>query len=199
MKKLIVGMAVVAMIGTASAVNLVPNGDFSTPAGASWVSATAGITVSYPATGGNTGGYGQLDQSGAGWGGVLVSEVNPTEGIALASVGATAGALTTFTIDMINLGAGAPVAGMKIESWAGGALLDNSGDVTFGLTGSWATYTFDYTVNAGATSLKFVPLLVVQPVGSVVGFDNVGVVPEPATLGLFGLAGGAMLLLRRRI
>jgi len=33
----------------------------------------------------------------------------------------------------------------------------------------------------------------------IVGFDNVGVVPEPATLGLLSIAGGAMLFMRRRM
>ena len=37
--------------------------------------------------------------------------------------------------------------------------------------------------------------------GAVYHFDDVtgSVVPEPATMGLFALAGGAMLLLRRRL
>ncbi len=77
---------------------------------------------------------------------------------------------------MISLGSVLPTSGMKIESWAGGAQLGNSGDVNFNVTTSWATYTFDYTVHGSATSLKFVPLMVVDPIGSITGFDNVGVI-----------------------
>ncbi len=183
MKKLIVSLALVALVGIANAaLNLVPNGDFAIAGGTNWVFAGVGATPSYPAAGGNTGGYAKMDQTAGGWGGVFVSEDSATAGRSLASLGVTAGGNYTFSLDMISLGAGTPLAGMKIESWAGGSILDNSGDINFTTTASWATYTFNYTINPAATSLKFVPLMVVQPVGSIVGFDNIGVIVITAPL-----------------
>jgi hypothetical protein len=197
--KLLTAFAVLAVVGVASADIYVPNGQFTTPDGADWVFNDNSVDVTYPATGGDGGGYGRMEENGnGGWGGVLVSEVNPTQGLALAPLGLTAGVESTYTIDMINLSGGAFVAGMKIEGWNSvGGLTGDSGNIEFAPTASWATYTFDYTLPAGTTGVKFVPLLVVQPVGSTVGFDNVGVVPEPATFGLLGLAGGAMIFIRR--
>ena len=195
MKKLIASLALVALTGAANAAtNLVPNGNFETPAGANWVFAGAGAVQSFPASGGNPGGHGQIDQTAGGWGGVLVSETSGTAGHSLTSLGVTNGALTTFTLDMKSLGAGTPLAGMKVEGWAGGALVGNSGDITFTTTASWASYAFNYTIPAAATSLKFVPLLVVQPIGSSVAFDNIGVVGasvSPLAVSITSPANGA--------
>ena len=199
MKKVTLSLAVLAMAGVASAGLLVPNGDFATPAGANWAFNDNSVNITYPTSGGNGGGFGQMEEIGGGWGGVLVSEINPTQGLDLAPLGLTAGVESTYTIDMLNVSETAFSAGMKIEGWSGGALDGNSGDILFSVASGWNTYTFDYTLSATATSVKFVPLMVVQPVGSIVGFDNVGVVPEPATLGLLSIAGGAMLFMRRRM
>lgn len=203
----VLGFAVLACLLTAgmtqAQLNLVPNGDFETPGGVDWGFAGVGTTPSFPDMGGNPGGHGQIDQTAGGWGGVLVSEVSATEGHSLASLGVAAGMTYTFSIDMIDLAGNAPVAGMKVENWAGGGLINDSGDVVFGVTTSWDTYQFDFLVDPGATSLKFVPLLVVQPVGSSVGYDNVGVIvpqviPEPSTMGLVALGMAGALARRRR-
>jgi hypothetical protein len=195
------GAALVALLATVSVanaqLNLVPNGDFETPAGASWVFAGGGSVSSFPASGGNLDGYGALDSS-AGWG-VLVSEVDPTNGLPLASLGLTAGNNYTFSFDMIDLGdpgaAGAP-AGIKLEGWGGGVDVGNSGDILFPAPASWTTFTPSWTIPASATSIKFVPLSVSS--GNT-GFDNVGViVPEPASIALMGLAGLALAMKRRR-
>jgi hypothetical protein len=196
----VLGAALLALLSTVSVanaqLNLVPNGDFETPAGASWTFAGGGAVDSYPASGGNPDGYGALD-SAAGWG-VFVSEVDPTNGLPLASLGLTAGDNYDFNFDMIDLGAGGALAGIKLEGWAGGAHVDNSGDVKFNATTSWDTYTANWTIPLTATSIKFVPLSVD---GGNVGFDNVGVIvpiPEPTTIALAGLAGLAFVTMRRR-
>lgn len=183
--------------GVANAqLNLVPNGDFETAAGANWVFAGGGSVISYPATGGNPGGYGAMDSSG-GWG-VLVSEVDTTNGLSLGSLGLTAGEEYTFCFDMIDLGGTSPMAGIKFEGWDGTSNVGDSGDIKFGATSAWTTFSPTWTIPASATSIKFVPLSVD---GGNVGFDNVGVkvVPEPAAIGLIGLAGLALVgFIRRR-
>ncbi|MEX0331178.1 MAG: PEP-CTERM sorting domain-containing protein [Puniceicoccaceae bacterium] len=190
MKKLFLCLAALSIATVASAqLVLVPNGDFETPDGAGWVAADGPATFSYPTTGGNPGGYGVIDST-TGWG-VLVGDFD------LASNGLSAGDTVTISWDMIDLADDAIVAGLKIESWNGGGFLDNgTGDVLFDPTTSWDTYTFEYTINAAATFLKFVPLSVA---GGNTGFDNVGVVPEPSTFALLGgFAALGFVLYRRR-
>lgn len=187
MKKLTLSLSVLAMAGVASASLLVPNGDFETPGGALWAAADGPATFSYPTTGGNPDGYGVIDAT-TGWG-VLVGDLD------LASNGLSGGDLVTITYDILDLADDTALSGIKIESWNGAGHISNTGDVLLDPTTSWQTVQFDYTIESTATFLKFVPLSVA---GGNVGFDNVGVVPEPATLGLVGLAGGAMLFMRRR-
>ncbi|WP_411846667.1 hypothetical protein AAFN60_03575 [Roseibacillus persicicus] len=183
MKNLDKTLLVGALLGTVASAHaapfLVPNGDFSTPDGADWTQASSeGTIISYQLSGGNSDGYAEIDNTSGSWGGVLVSEggsgPNPAvgDGIPLSELGLTAGETYTFSLDMINLGAGANQAGMKMESWAGGFLDNGAGDVVFPLTNSWETYSLEYTINPAATHLKFVPLLV--NFSGPVGFDNVG-------------------------
>ncbi|MDB4504533.1 PEP-CTERM sorting domain-containing protein [Akkermansiaceae bacterium] len=208
MKKTIITTAVCAMASMANAtLVLVTNGDFE--AGASnWGNfASGGTVVSFPATGGNTGGFGKVDNTAGAWGGGLVSpadfEFPGNTGIPLASMGLVAGETYTFQMDMINL-AGDGLGGVKFESW-GAAMISNTGDVpASGQSSSWATYTWDYTIDAAATSIKIVPLLTGGSnnaggsINSSIGFDNVGVnvVPEPSGFALAAL--GALGLLGRR-
>ena len=197
-------LALLATVGIADAqLTLVPNGDFSTADGADWVFASVGAEATFPDTGGNPGGFGTIDQTASGWGGVLVSEASGSEGISLTSLGLVAGNTYTFSVDMINLGSGSGTAdaGMKIENWNAGAIINDSTDQVFGTTSGWETYTFDWLVDSSATSLKFVPLMVGQADGSSVGFDNVGVivpVPEPGTLGFIALGMVGLVARRRR-
>jgi hypothetical protein len=187
--KLLTAIAVLAMAGVASAGILVPNGDFETAGGAGWAAADGPATFSYPTTGGNPDGYGVIDST-TGWG-VFVGDLD------LASNGLTPGVELTITYDIIDLANDANVSGIKIESWNGAGHISNTGDVVFDPTTSWQNVQFAYTPDAAATFLKFVPLSVA---GGNVGFDNVGVVPEPATIGLFGLGGlGAWLLRRNKL
>lgn len=187
MKKLLVLLVVLAMAGSAEAV-LFPDGDFESGQG-SWVEVgDINPGWSYPATGGNPGGYGVMDGSTSGWGIWVGGDVTP---ISLASLGLTAGQTYTFHQDMIALSGTGVTAGIKLESWDT-AHLHNSGDMKVLITNSWATYTWDYTIHADATGMKIVPL---WGSGASVGYDNIGVIPEPATLVLLGLGG---LFLRRR-
>ncbi len=197
MKKLALSMAVLAMAGVASA-TLIPNGDFEN-GGDQWTEASGGgIIFAYPATGGNGGGYASMDATSGDWG-VLVSPPeagNVGGGIAIGDIGVTAGAVNTFTIDLKTI-AGAGAGGLKVEGWnAANGMTGNSGDIlATSASATWQTLTFDWAVPADTTKMIFVPL---WGANSTIGYDNVGVVPEPATLGLVGLVGGAMLFIRRR-
>ena len=200
MKKLILSLAIVAMAGAShAAFNLANNGDFS--AGSSgWGFAGVGASPTFPGAGGNPGAFATIDQTAGGWGGVLFTDVPGAQ--SLGSVGLAPGNSYLFSLDMISLGSSLPTSGMKIESWNGATFLGDSGDVNFNITTSWATYTFNYTIAPGANSLKFVPLMVVDPIGASTGFDNIGVnvavVPEPTSLALLGLGSVAVLFRRRR-
>lgn len=180
---------------------LVNEGDFE-QGGANWGFAGVGVDLSFPTTGGNTGGYAQMDQSAANWGGVLINDGDSVA--SLASLGLTAGDEVTFCLDMIDLnpGNGGVTAGMKVENWAGGGFVNDSGDVTFALTDSWETYSFTFTIDGTSDGMKFVPLMVGQAVGSSVGFDNISykkeVVPEPTTAGLLALGVVGLISRRRR-
>ncbi|MEM1082811.1 MAG: hypothetical protein AAGI48_01715 [Verrucomicrobiota bacterium] len=177
--------------GAQAAPYLVPNGDFSTPAGENWRDDGApGTVISYPASGGNTGGHGKIDNTAGTWGGVLVNEggvgPNPASGagIPLGSIGngLNAGETYNFSIDLIDFGPGGTMAGMKIEAFDEVEIVGDSGDVNFATTTSWDTYTFEYTIPATATRLKFVPVVAGQGDGvGNIGYDNVGGDDTPIT------------------
>ena len=115
--------------------------------------------------------------------------------ISLESMGLTAGDTITIAIDMIEFSNdGGNTAGIKLESWASGAVLSDSGDLKTALTNSWATYEWDYTIEATATHLKFVT---VQHEGISVGYDNYRVIPKPAMMSLALLSGGFLYTVRR--
>ena len=200
MKKVILSLAVLALAGVASADIYVPNGQFETGDNTSWAEVQGGglgAGYQYPTAGGvGDSGYGQIDSTAGAWAIWVNQGPAGDELIPLSYFGASAGDTITVTMDMIELNnpSGTATAGIKMESWAGGHL-SNSGDMKVAVAaGSWNTYTWDYTIDAAATHIKFVP---VQHDELSIGYDNIGVIPEPATLGLLGLAGGAMFVLRR--
>ena len=197
----------------ASAQILIPNGDFSNGS-ENWLYVAGGIetaATTFP-TGGNPGGYATMTPTG-GWG-IMVS---PTVagavggGVPISSLSLTAGGPVTFTFDSkIISGAptGAPsalnnAAGFKWEAWGSGTdAIYTTGDQRFSILGdgtTWETYTFNWTLPAGTDRLIFVPLANYTD-GSIVGLDNVGVVPEPSTYALLalGAAGLGTHLVRRR-
>jgi len=170
-----------------AAFQLVENGDFSNGLDGYGVYNDAGTTFS------DGGGYGLID--GAGWGGGFVYK---DEAPSLASMGLTAGETYNFQFDMISGTAG--VTGIKVESWANGGGIDNSGEINFNGNGTdWATYSIDYTIAAGADSFKIV---LVGNAAAQTSFDNVGVnvpsaVPVPAAAWLFGSALAGLVAVRR--
>jgi beta-glucanase (GH16 family) len=189
MKKLALCLVLMAFVAPVrAAFNLVPNGNFETAGGASWVFAGGGATISYPTTGGNPNGYAAMNSAG-GWG-VLVAQVSGTEGLPLSSLGLIAGSNYTFRLDMKRLSAGSSLAGIKLEGWNAGVKVGDTGDIKFTTTTSWATYSTNWTIPATATSIMFVPLSVD---GGNIGFDNIGVVvPDgPLTVAITSPTNGA--------
>jgi len=196
MKKLTLIAAVVAMAGMVSANILLPNGDFEIPGGASWGIGGDAIP-SYPSSGGNGGGYGAWDATSGGWG-VFVSNGGAPLELSYFGLGLAPGDTITIEMDMKSLSGATGTGGLKMESWTATGNISYSADMNIPITSSWETYSWNYTIdsNPATTHLKFVPLSVS---GSNVGFDNVGVVPEPATLGLLGISAAAMAFIRRRL
>ncbi len=200
MKSAIKNLILCAMLGAAAsalaAPVLFPNGDFETAGGASWGISPVIGSFSFPASGGNPGGYAEMGPSQPGGYAVLIS--NNDQPYPLASLGLVAGNTYTFSYDMITSVAGANKGGVKLESWSSTTSISNSGDqrVTSSSTG-WTTYTYNYTIAPNATHLKIVPL---WTPGETVGFDNIKVnntpvVPPPivpfVTNGDFEIPGGA--------
>ena len=196
MKKVTLCIAMIAVAAFASADILVPNGDFSAGGNTDWAEGSGGGlggTFQYPTTGGNPDGYGQIDSTAGAWAVLVANNGAP---IPLSYFGLSGGDDITVTMDMIELNnpSGTATAGIKVESWTETAVISDTGDMKVDVADTWTTYTWDYTLEAAATHIKFVP---VQHDDLSVGYDNIGVIPEPATLGLLGLAGGALVFLRR--
>jgi hypothetical protein len=207
MKKFLLITAALAFAAGASAQSiLIPNGDFEDADDSlTWID-VSGAGDAPPTTfdtGGNPDSYGTVTPSG-GWG-ILVSPVDPGAsggGIPIGDLGLVAGGAVTFTWDSINLsGDGGGLGGMKVEAWGGNALLGNTGDqhpTPVGDGTAWETLTYDWTLPAGTDKLIFVPLWDIAA-GETVGFDNVGVVPEPSTYAaLLGLMALGFVAWRRR-
>jgi hypothetical protein len=209
-------LAIIAMVGIANAV-IVPNGDFEGGTYSHWTGAI--IPIEWDAY------WNQLDGWGApssayydseGPNGYVVADVDGTfpdnggyavifsigDGLSLASIGFSPGETVTFAADIIDLieGGGGGGAILKMESWAGGAMIDVLEVPIIGIAESWANFSMDYTIAAGAEYIKLVVgtstgWVGPNPVASSYGFDNLTLVPEPATLALLVLGG---LFLRRR-
>ena len=191
-KKLAIQAVTAALALTASATSmaaLVPNGDFES-GGDSWgIEPAGGASFSFEASGGNGGGYLKMDNTTAVWGGVAISTDDPA-GSLLADFGVSAGNSYDFLFDMKAVSGTGGGSGIKIESWNEAGFLSTTGDQVFAATTDWASYTYNYTIDAGATRLKIVLLGI--NADSVMGYDNVciddctAVVPVPAAAWLFG-------------
>jgi hypothetical protein len=185
MKNLLVLAAVFAVIGTANA-SLVNNGDFEDLIGTAegWGFATSGAgggSATEETAGGNPDGYVTISNPATMWGTWYLS---PREN--LTELGIPVGETVTFTLDIKHLSGNAASGGLKAESWnstlADGSgetdpgNIDNSGDVLFTTTGSWASYSYDYTISSdpGVDQVQFVLINVTYVSGSPAeyGYDN---------------------------
>lgn len=185
LKKTIFILMSLVLIGSTNAAFIVRNnGGFDADA-AGW-NATGGGAAWAPAhvaTGGNPGGYLTLQADNNTWT-VWYQVINED----LAEWGIAPGATITVQADVIDLGAAgnSNQCGLKIESW-NSALL-NEAAATITATNSWATYSFDYTINPAADSVKMVVTNVNYNGQGVAkyGYDNVSIgFPEGLTPALF--------------
>lgn len=161
----------------------IPNAGFEIPDGASWAfDQENDYFVLYPTTGGNPGGYAEIDAllPSQPFFGVLVS--NGGFALPLAALSLTPGETYIFAVD-IKLIEGSNIGGFKVDFVPNGT----TGDMYPGLTGDgseWATYSFPVTVPLDATGLKIVGL---WGPDSLVGYDNFRVAgPFAATIAKIG-------------
>jgi len=192
MKKLLVLLVVLAMAGSAEAV-LIQDGDFETPGNiqglsvlTEWSAGDSSSDGAYGMTSGRT--YFVLGEG----------PLHPGVFSAPWPLGLGGGDTVTISVDMIGLTiveGGRP--GLKLEYWTDTSYLGNGGEKRIDdITADWETYSWEATIKPGSTHYKVVLLGDwITPGGGLTGYDNVTMVPEPATLALLGLGG---LLLRRR-
>jgi hypothetical protein len=179
MKNLMALSAALALVGSAQAVNVtnyVTDGQFESPNGdvGPWLNQFGGDTILFLSAGGNPDGCAQIADAGS-FGGFAY--VNPPS-LTLSSLGLVAGQSYTFVMDM-RIDSGASIGGLKIESWNATTGIGNSGDLRPPSgTGSWATYSFNYTIAPTATHLNIVPL---WGPNSTVQYDNIGVIVPVGT------------------
>ena len=208
-------LAVFATVGIANAV-IVPNADFEGGTYTHWTGSIipnewdaywnqiegwgSPSSAYYDSQGSN--GYVVADVDGTTGGGGFAVVFSIGDGLSLASIGFSPGQTVTFAADIIDLiqGGGGGGAILKMESWGGGAKLDELEVPIAGITESWANYSMNYTIAAGTDHIKLVVgtstgWAAPNAVPSSYGFDNITLIPEPASLALLGLGG---LLLRRR-
>ena len=160
---------------------LFPDGGFDSPLGANgaWVEVGGGgVTWSYPTTGGNPGGYGEMTDNSSSWGIWVGGNTTP---LPIGPMGLVPGGTYNFVQDMKTITSGGGSAGgVKIESWGPTGKISDSGDMRAASeSGVWETYTFPYTIAAGATGIKVVPLWAPN---AAVGYDNLGVMVPPQPL-----------------
>ena len=194
MKSMIKSITLCALLGVATCAsadttNLFPNGNFSVAGPtADWVEVNCcgNFSYTYPATGGNPGGYATMNNAGPlDYFGIWVN--GDTTPLPIASSGLTAGLTYTFVQDM-KIISGANVGGFKID-WFDGANAGagSTGDLRPSTNGhntaNWETYSFSATIPAAAVGMKIVPLWGQL---SEVAFDNIGVViptiPPPVVI-----------------
>ena len=196
----IAALAMTVSASSLAAFQLVPNGDFES-GGDSWgLEYAGGGAFSFESTGGNAGGYLQMDNTSAAWGSVAIS-TDEVGGSTLDVFNVTAGNTYNFQWDQQGQGVGG--LGIKIESWSDTGVIGDSGDINrLNESLGWETHNANYTVDAGATRLKVVLLGIHNTVS---GYDNVGItnadasaVPVPAAAWLFGSALVGLVAARRK-
>jgi len=178
MKRLIACFALLGLVSishAANITNLVTDGDFESPNGdvGPWANMFGGDSISFPSTGGNPNGCLQISDPGTqgAYGGVAY--VNPPD-MPLSALGLVAGQTYTFLMDM-QIVSGASIGGLKIESWNDNNIIKDSGNMYLPVQSAtdWATYSFSYHIELGATRLNIVPL---WAPGSTVNYDNIRVI-----------------------
>jgi hypothetical protein len=181
MKKILTSLVLTSLAGLAGAqtwvTNAVPGGTFDHTDPAivditnSVASGSGTFVFNFPDTGGNPGGYAQINgtASGSGWAVFVLGQPTPID---LTTLGLSPNVPCTFLMDM-RIASGSTIGGLKVESW-GGVKISDTGDVRPASgTSGWVTYAFPFTPAAAATGVKIVPL---WGANSVVEFDNVRVV-----------------------
>jgi hypothetical protein len=178
MKKVMVFFITFGLIGTANA-TLVTNGGFDLDA-AGWAYTAGGgaNAATEETTGGNPGGYVTIEAGPDTW-----AVWYQIDGEKLSDLGIPEGTIVTYKCDMIDLGSEGLTdqGGFKAESWAGDTKLTpgDGVDVYFDVTSSWETYSFDYTMEPGTDTLKFILVNVTYDGSGLTakyGFDNASII-----------------------
>ena len=173
-KTVLVILASLAVFGSANAAELVLNNGGFNASAAGWAASGGGgaWASAHVATGGNPGGHLTLQSANNVWA-VWYQVTNES----LAVWGIPAGTTITVSADVIDLGAvgNSGAAGLKAESWSSALLSEGAATIT--ATKSWATYSFNYTINPAATAVKMVLTNVnYNGLGTArYGYDNVSI------------------------
>ena len=122
--------------------------------------------VTFPETGGNPGGFAQIDASGGDFAQITSNNNTP---ILLSTLGITPGETVTFQVDMRI------ISGSNIGRFTVEFIPTGTGILTPALIGdgsTWETYSFDITIPSTSTQIF---IILVSGDDSVVGYDNVRV------------------------
>lgn len=169
---------VASLLPVLIAQGMIPDGNFDAGDGAAWEtnSGDGSFVFNFFASGGQSGGYGVIDNTGGGGWGIFVTD-NGRE-LALTDLGLTAGEAYHFKMDM-RIISGLKVGGFKVDFFKNGLGNGSSGEIFPEIIGNgtdWATYTFPISIPADTEGVKLVPL---WGSGSSVGYDNLTYDPEP--------------------
>lgn len=188
-KNQIISLLLGTILGASAAPVLIPNGDFSDPAGPMtlWVPLTEGpeFFFDFNENGGASGvdpdGHAVIDNIGTVGYGLLAANGNQV--ISLSSLGLVAGGSYTFSqamrFDPIEGGGTNQMGGLKIDFFVGNTFLCSTGDLYPELIGdgtTWENYRFDLNIPPAADGCK---VLLLWGQNSGVSFDNVQVESVP--------------------